>query len=323
MKDDFYSGPWCGGFPPGSPRDCRKIVAVITEDGNTHWWSRTSSVDYAFSSPELELGFWVILRGFQSSLPIRQVIDHVLTAVKEEWFRASGKLWAVDLRLLAESFGVAHEVPWLRGTCLLDPVRGGGLELRSHDPVPDPSSDDILSNYELLFRFSEAQLKERRIMWVPTEIDDSLSAFHEEHPDSRKAGFVMMRFGQTRLHREILEAIRKCLSKHGMEALRADDREYHSDLFLNIQTYMHGCDFGIAVIERLEAEDFNPNVSLEVGYMMAAGKPVCLLKDKTLKSLQTDLVGKLYKPFDPQNPSREIESKLSQWLRDKSLIEVS
>ena len=31
------------------------------------------------------------------------------------------------------------------------------------------------------------------------------------------------------------------------------------------------------MFERLESERYNPNVALEVGYMMALGKPVCLL----------------------------------------------
>ena len=82
---------------------------------------------------------------------------------------------------------------------------------------------------------------------------------------------------------------------------------------------MHGCGFGIAVIERLQDDDFNPNVSLEVGYMLALGKPICLLKDKTHKTLQSDLGGKLYRPFDTQDPEASIPPVLSDWLRDKGL----
>ena len=85
-------------------------------------------------------------------------------------------------------------------------------------------------------------------------------------------------------------------------------------------TYIYGCGFGVAVFERIEAEEFNPNVSLEVGYMLALKKPVCLLKDKTLKTLHTDLVGKLYKEFDPQNPGKTIPDRISQWLLDKEII---
>lgn len=71
--------------------------------------------------------------------------------------------------------------------------------------------------------------------------------------------------------------------------------------------------------ERIEADDFNPNVSLEVGYMFALKKPVCLLKDKTLKTLHTALVGKLYRVFDPQDPASSVPPVLTQWLEDKGI----
>ena len=95
------------------------------------------------------------------------------------------------------------------------------------------------------------------------------------------AGFVMMPFGSTRLHDMMLNEMRSALASHQIAALRADDKQYHDDLFGNVLTYMHGCGFGIAVFERIEREAFNSNVTLEIGYMTALGKPVLLLKDKT------------------------------------------
>lgn len=149
------------------------------------------------------------------------------------------------------------------------------------------------------------------------EIQDSLDKFRNDFPDSSKVGFIMMQFGQTKAHHEIVEAVRNTLSKFGITGIRADDKQYHDDLFPNVLTYLNGCGFGIAIFERLEQEQFNPNVSLEVGYMLALRKPVCLIKDKTLRTLHTDLVGKLYKVFDPQDPLGTIPTQLSQWLTDK------
>jgi len=122
------------------------------------------------------------------------------------------------------------------------------------------------------------------------------------------------------LKRSAEKAIRSCLTKYGINGLRADDKHYHDDLFPNVLTYLWGSIIGIAVFERLETEDFNPNVSLEVGYMRALGKHICLLKDKTLPTLQTDLIGKLYTPFDPQDPEGSIPESLEKWLRDKEII---
>jgi hypothetical protein len=154
----------------------------------------------------------------------------------------------------------------------------------------------------------------------PPGIQDSLRAFKADHPDTRKIAFVMMRFGNTSAHVNIMAGIQKALGPHGIIAVRADGKEYHDELLSNVQTYVYGCGFGIAVFERIETEEFNPNVALEVGYMFALKKPVCLLKDRTLKTLQADLMGKLYKVFDPLDPETTIPTELTRWLKDKELI---
>ena len=153
----------------------------------------------------------------------------------------------------------------------------------------------------------------------PPEIIESLRKFKRDHPEPKRAAFIMMRFGSTQGHLDIADGIRQALSTLKITALRADEKSYHDDLFSNVLTYIYGCQFGIAVFERLESNDFNPNVSLEVGYMKALKKDVCLLKDQTLQALQTDLVGKLYHSFNPQDPKRTIPLVLNRWVRDKEL----
>jgi nucleoside 2-deoxyribosyltransferase len=137
-----------------------------------------------------------------------------------------------------------------------------------------------------------------------------------------RVAFVMTRFNNTRLHNEIFEAIWKSLADVGFTAVRADGQAFHDNLFENVLTYIHGCRFGIAVFERLSADDFNPNVSLEVGYMLALRKPVCLLKDQTLRALPTDLVGRIYRTFDPQSPRESIPSQLQSWMTEKRLLPI-
>jgi nucleoside 2-deoxyribosyltransferase len=117
-----------------------------------------------------------------------------------------------------------------------------------------------------------------------------------------------------------LKSIRDALAEQGITALRADDKDYHDDLFWNILTYIYGCGIGIAVFERIEQEEFNPNIAFEVGYTMALKKPVLLLKDQTLNNLNADLIGKLYKEFDPQSISGTIAPQLQRWLKDKNII---
>lgn len=154
----------------------------------------------------------------------------------------------------------------------------------------------------------------------PIEITESPTRFRSDFPDNTRIAFIMMQFGSSSAHDRILGGIRSALDPHGMVALRADDKQYHDDLYFNILTYVHGCRFGIAVFERIEEDSFNPNVSLEVGYMMGLGKSVCFLKDKTLRTVHTDLVGKLYRSFDPQNPEGTIPAVLLAWMDEKGFI---
>jgi hypothetical protein len=156
--------------------------------------------------------------------------------------------------------------------------------------------------------------------FVPVAIQESLEAFRRDYPDSMKTCFIMMQFSETASHAGIEKTIKETLSKFSFTGVLARDKQYHEDLYPNIQTYMHGCGFGIAVFERIEQDDFNPNVSLEIGYMLGLKKGVLLLKEKTLKSLHADLVGKLYHPFDVQNVTKTIPPQLERWMEDRGLV---
>jgi hypothetical protein len=154
----------------------------------------------------------------------------------------------------------------------------------------------------------------------PPELQPFMKRFAVDHPELAKCGFVIMRFEETDSHRAILKAIEDTCQLHGLTARRADYKRYSDDLFPNIKTYMHSCSFGVAIFDRISRNYFNPNVSLEVGYMMALNKPVCLLRDQNLRQLQSDLVGRFYETFNPQWAVATIRTALVRWLKDKELI---
>lgn len=151
------------------------------------------------------------------------------------------------------------------------------------------------------------------------EIASGLEKFRLDYPAGTKTAFIVMQFGETKLHGDIVTCIKDTLKKYNITALRADDKQYLDDLFPNVKVYMHACDFAIAVFDRITEDDFNPNVSLEVGYMFGIGKNVLLLKDKTLKSLPTDLTGKLYKEFDTTDVENTMPTQIEKWLSDKGI----
>ena len=241
-----------------------------------------------------------------------QTIKKVERSLKNDipWITTGRKEWVFDLDKLKEAFPDLSVIEWFKGKVYIEP------EFESKKGRIKTFYESILSFY-----ITPEDLRGCDILIEPPiEINESLERFKRDYPDPTKVAFIMMQFGKTDAHEEIVKAIRNVLSSHGIEGVRADDREYHDDLFPNVTTYMYGCGVGIAVFERIEEDEFNPNVSLEVGYMFALKKPVCLLKDKTLKTLHADLVGKLYKSFDPQDPANSIPIELSKWLNDKQII---
>lgn len=198
--------------------------------------------------------------------------------------------------------------------------RGCGTICFRHYSACTEDADPTVHVYSLTNEINEDAIS---VQVIPAVIQESLSKFKIDFPDPNKAIFVMMQFIKKAAHDEIFEGINTVLDSHGLFGVRADFKQYHDDVFPNVMTYMYGCRYGIAVFERIENEAFNPNVSLEVGYMMAMNKAVCLLKDRTLKTLHTDLVGKLYKEFDPKTPKSTIPGEVTQWLRDKGIIQAS
>jgi hypothetical protein len=154
---------------------------------------------------------------------------------------------------------------------------------------------------------------------TPIEIKDSLDRFARDHREPTKTAFIMIDYEETKPHDEIVGAIKDALKSHGMEGVLAKDNPYHDNLEYNVLTYLHGCGFGIAVFERIVNDDFNPNVSFEVGYMLALRKPICYLKDRTLRDLQSDIGGKIYYPFDTYNPAATIQDAITKWLPSKGL----
>ena len=128
--------------------------------------------------------------------------------------------------------------------------------------------------------------------------------------------FIMMRFRETPENRAIRTCIRNTLNKHKLIAQFADDLAVADTLWDNVCCYMLGCSFGIAVVEEIEERSFNPNVALELGFMLAIQKPVLVLKDKRVPNLPTDLVGRLYREFDSYNLEVTVEAVIDGWIEE-------
>lgn len=148
-------------------------------------------------------------------------------------------------------------------------------------------------------------------------LEMSLTKFLKDHPDVDKNVFIGMRFQTDKHFKEIHKSIVASLGKHGLIGLRADDKVYPSDddLWDNVCTYMLGCKYGIFVFEDIDEREFNPNIPLEYGFMRCQNKRLLILKEKRLPSMPTDIIGKLYKPFDIFNISNSIDEQITKWVK--------
>lgn len=155
---------------------------------------------------------------------------------------------------------------------------------------------------------------------APSHIKGSLFSFMSDNKDFDKNVFIIMPFKKNKFYSYVEKSIRDTLKKFGFNALRADDKNYSDDLLSNIETYLYGCKFCVAVHDREIDENHNANVALEIGYTLGLKKSVCLLKEKTLKSLTSDLQGRIYVDFDSENIKGSINAALSKWVKDKNFI---
>ncbi len=159
----------------------------------------------------------------------------------------------------------------------------------------------------------------------------ALAQFQEEYQDPGRIVFVMMRFpsGKGTEDDKVLDAIyeeiRTCVSSCPacLKAVRADEFEAAPDLWQNVQAFALGSSYGIAVIERQSEDQFNPNVSIEAGYMLATGSKVLLLVEEGCRNVPTDLRGKLRQEFSWGRDAaarKSVRRAVNRWLKNNSLL---
>lgn len=148
-----------------------------------------------------------------------------------------------------------------------------------------------------------------------SHLKTSINKFLKEYPFENNV-FIMMRFYEDiDIFNNIEKEIKDTLSENGLVGHLAKDRRYKRDMLDNIKVYMASCRYGIAVFEMIRDTDFNPNISIELGFMEAWGRNVLLLKEQNLPNLNTDIVGELYEEFN-QDRLSTIRSCIRRWIRD-------
>lgn len=168
----------------------------------------------------------------------------------------------------------------------------------------------------------------------PDELKDKIRLFREEHLNGKTA-FIMTSFAEE--HKSTIELIKSVLHSYNITPCLANKQggEHNDYLWQNIEVFIHGCDFGIGIYaddsilkgrnekeyKKRDKELFkririNPNMSQEVGYMLGLQKKVCILKDKKLDKLPTDLAGRIYVEYSDEF---DLKKQLGEWITNKVL----
>jgi hypothetical protein len=127
--------------------------------------------------------------------------------------------------------------------------------------------------------------------------------------------FVMMRYADTPQFRQIEASIRSALERYGLIARLAKDRALSDDLWENIRLYMGTARYGIAVFEEIERRDFNPNISLELGYMYALGRRCLLLKASACRASPQTPAARFTGTSTPITPTNLLQVRLKLGAR--------
>ena len=111
-----------------------------------------------------------------------------------------------------------------------------------------------------------------------------------------KSVFLMIKYRKR--NKNLISKIKSVLSENGMNCILASEHNLTDDLYNPIACLIT-CSRGIAVFDRAEVgQKFNPNVAYELGMLHLLGRDCLILKHRSLKTLHTDILMKLYHEYE-------------------------
>lgn len=126
----------------------------------------------------------------------------------------------------------------------------------------------------------------------------------------------------------VFKAIEEALATYGLVLRRADRRNYASSkqLWDNVRVHMIGCKYGIAILESKYKDEFNPNVALEYGFMLALGREAILLVENSFKHRRADIMSTLGKEFKwnaaTKEMKRSVTKAIDSWMTDLGMPKI-
>ena len=144
-----------------------------------------------------------------------------------------------------------------------------------------------------------------------------MPTWKEEFGD-RKIGFLIRKFTERDDRNRLVETVRNTFRLRGLTIKDANENIFHQETWSNIKEFLENCSFGIVLIDNFgdSDSDFNPNVFLEIGYLLAKRRDVfILIQNQLVKKMPTDIKPFLYTEFDSQEiDSPILVTKINKWI---------
>jgi hypothetical protein len=152
--------------------------------------------------------------------------------------------------------------------------------------------------------------------------ETKLGQFRQE-ASFEKSVFIMTKFpeGKTAKARElsrVIKAVQESIAATGFVPRIASERMYFADVWSNVELYLLGCRYGVAIVEGRYRPELNPNVAMEWGWMRGLGKDVLFLVEKQAhKYLRADWSGLIRQEFSWSEPRKTIPDHVRAWLESR------
>jgi hypothetical protein len=177
-------------------------------------------------------------------------------------------------------------------------------------PMPDLGHDEVIER-----ALKKIEEKLSTLLQFPPDHNRHASVFKkgffEKTSTYENSVFIMTKFpnkndpndSDIRLGYVIRQVARR-LEANGYRArISSEERpSYHPFLWDHVEAYLFCCRHGLAIAEDKCKAEFNPNVTMEWGWMRAMKKHVLFLVENDFSHIRADAIGALYEDFFWDNP---------------------
>jgi hypothetical protein len=138
-----------------------------------------------------------------------------------------------------------------------------------------------------------------------------------------KSVFIMTKFPEGEAAkaaelRRVIKTVKDSIKAAGFVPRIASERMYFDDVWSNVELYLLGCRYGVAIVEGHYLPELNPNVAMEWGWMRGLGKDVLFLVEKKAhKYIRADWSGLIRREFSWREPHETIPRHVRAWLESR------